>query len=173
MPWLAVSACLAGICCRHDAAARRRDDVYALWKAGAALALCPEVLGGLPVPRPPCEIGEGHTPPGLPPWGEAVSPDTLAASMLAGVRVYRRDGTECTDAYVRGAREAVRQALMAGCRVALLQARSPACGVGLVYDGSFNHRLVPGSGVFARLARAAGLEVHDAGHVPDAAHLKP
>ena len=140
MVYYAVSACLAGICCRYDGGHGRRDDIYALWCAGEALALCPEVLGGLATPRPLCEI--------------------------VGSRVLTRTGEDCTAAYERGAHEAVRQALLCGCRVAVVQSRSPSCGVGRVYDGSFSRCLVTGEGLWVRALRAAGIRVVDAGQVP-------
>ena len=129
-----VSGCLAGLPCRWDGQSRPDPRVQKLVALGLCVVVCPEVQGGLLPPRRPCEI--------------------------CGGRVLARDGTDCTGAYVKGARKALALALAAGCRTALLKARSPSCGAGAVYDGSFTKTLKPGDGVFARLARQAGLDVY-------------
>ena len=90
-------------------------------------------LGGLPTPRVPSEIRGG--------------------------RVVAKDGTDVTGAFTCGAEEALRLALENGCTAAILKARSPSCGSGEIYDGSFTGTRVPGEGVFARMAREAGLEI--------------
>ena len=100
---------------------------------GRAVPVCPETLGGLPTPRTPAEIREG--------------------------RVIMRDGRDVSEAFARGAAEALRRALAEGCDAAILKARSPSCGAGMVYDGTFTGRRVPGEGVFARMVREAGLPV--------------
>ena len=106
---------------------------YKRWSAGQALPVCPEVLGGLPTPRVPSEIRGG--------------------------RVVAKDGTDVTGAFTCGAEEALQLALENGCTAAILKARSPSCGSGEIYDGSFTGTRVPGEGVFARMAREAGLEI--------------
>jgi uncharacterized protein YbbK (DUF523 family) len=131
MPPVLVSACLAGLATRYDASAAPFEPVLDLLRQGLALPVCPEQLGGLPTPRPPCE--------------------------RHGARILSADGRDFTEHYRRGAAEAARLAGLAGCRKAILKARSPSCGVGLVYDGSFSRRLVPGNGVLAELLTAMGL----------------
>ena len=74
-------------------------------------------------------------------------------------RVVAKDGTDVTGAFTCGAEEALRLALENGCTAAILKARSPSCGSGEIYDGSFTGTRVPGEGVFARMAREAGLEI--------------
>lgn len=128
-----VSACLAGVSCRFDGGHTPREQVIELVRQGLALPVCPEQLGGLPTPRPPCELRGGH--------------------------VVTIDGEDVTDAFERGVVEGVRLAVMAGCTEAILKARSPSCGCGHVYDGTFSGRLVPGDGVFAKALRAAGISV--------------
>ena len=128
-----VSACLTGRACRYDGKAAPCGRVLELARSGQVLPVCPEELGGLPVPREPAE--------------------------LAGDRVIARSGADLTRAFERGAAEALRLGLEQGCTVAVLKSRSPSCGCGRIYDGTFSGRLVPGDGVFARLAREAGLEV--------------
>lgn len=128
-----VSACLAGEPCRYNGDSFPCAAVQELVNAGRALPVCPEVFGGLPVPRMPSEIREG--------------------------RVIGKDGADQTDAFTRGAEAALRLAREHGCTGAILKARSPSCGSGEIYDGSFTGTRVPGDGVFARMAREAGLEV--------------
>ena len=125
-----VSACLAGVPCRYDGRSIPHPGVLELVRTGQALPVCPEVLGGLPVPRVPCERRDG--------------------------RVLAADGADCSEAYLAGAVRALQLALARGCSWAILKARSPSCGIGYIYDGSFTRRLIPGDGVFAGLARAEG-----------------
>lgn len=128
-----VSACLAGEPCRYDGGCSPCPAVQRLIRAGQALPVCPETLGGLPTPRVPSEIRGG--------------------------RVVAKDGTDVTDAFTRGAEEALRLAQENGCTAAILKARSPSCGSGEIYDGTFTGTRVSGEGVFARMAREAGLEI--------------
>ena len=128
-----VSACLAGEPCRYDGGCSPGPAVQRLIRAGQALPVCPETLGGLPTPRVPSEIRGG--------------------------RVVAKDGTDVTDAFTRGAEEALRLAQENGCTAAILKARSPSCGSGEIYDGTFTGTRVPGEGVFARMAHEAGLEI--------------
>ena len=128
-----VSACLLGCACRYDGGAKPCAAVRALAAAHTLIPVCPEIYGGLPTPRTPCEI--------------------------VGGRVLAKDGADRTDAYRRGAAEALRIAETLGCRAALLKARSPACGSGEIYDGSFTGRLTAGDGVAAAALKAAGIAV--------------
>lgn len=95
--------------------------------------VCPEILGGLPTPRTPSE--------------------------RQGERVVSKTGADVTAAYQKGAEEALRLARLFGCRKALLKERSPSCGQGQIYDGSFSGRLIPGDGVTARLLEQEGIAV--------------
>ena len=122
-PEFIVSACLAGCNCRYDGASSPCPAVIALVESGAAIPICPEALSGLPAPRRPCEQKNG--------------------------RVISRDGRDVTSAFERGADAALAKALASGCQKAILKARSPSCGHGLIYDGSFSRRLAPGDGLFA------------------------
>lgn len=137
---IAVSACLLGELCRYDGQARPCEAVMKLRDAGRELVpVCPEVLGGLPVPRVPCEIATGER----------------------AVRVLSSDGCDATDAFLEGAAKALEQVQKAGCKLAVLKAKSPSCGNGLVYDGAFTGVLVPGYGLAARVMREAGVRVVD------------
>ncbi len=128
-----VSACLAGIPCRYDGRANTVAEI-ATWHAeGLVLPVCPEVLGGLPIPRTPCE--------------------------LCARGVYDKNGTDRTEAFVKGAEKALALAQKAGTKVAILKAKSPSCGAGYVYDGTFSHTLCKGDGVFASLLLRHGITV--------------
>ncbi len=128
-----VSACLAGFPCRYDGKARPCAQVVELVRAGKAIPVCPEQLGGLPTPRTSCEIREG--------------------------RVVDADGRDRTEAFERGARAVLRIAQTYGATEALLQSRSPSCGSGWIYDGSFTKTLTAGDGVTARLLKENGIQV--------------
>jgi uncharacterized protein YbbK (DUF523 family) len=128
-----VSACLAGVKCAHDGRARTCAKVAALVKSGKAIPVCPEILGGFKVPRECIELRNG--------------------------RAVMEHGRDVTDAVKKGAIEALGIAKRAGCKAAILKARSPSCGCGRIYDGTFSGRLVPGDGFFARLLLENGIKV--------------
>lgn len=135
-----VSACLAGVACRYDGGSNPCPQVVQLVQEGLAVPACPEALGGLSVPRPPCEVKRG--------------------------RVIDRDGRDMTTAFLRGAHRALEIAHRHGCTAAVLKSRSPSCGFGRIYDGSFNRRLCPGDGVWAQLLRKAGLALYSEENLP-------
>ncbi len=128
-----VSACLANIPCRYNGAAKPCEAVMRLVAVGKAIPVCPEELGGLGTPRLPSEQRRDM--------------------------VFSKDGADVTAAFRRGAEEALKIALEAGASEAILKAKSPSCGVGLIYDGSFSGRLIPGDGVFTTLCKAKGIQV--------------
>jgi uncharacterized protein YbbK (DUF523 family) len=138
-----VSACLAGRRCRFDGSSNQDDLVTRLVAEGRAVLVCPEVDGGLGTPRPSAEIvgGDGG--------------DVLAGRAL----VVTRDGTDVTDAYIAGAKAALKAAQASGARTAVLKARSPSCGSGMIYDGSFTRETRAGDGVTAALLAANGIKV--------------
>lgn len=128
-----VSACLLGVSCRYDGRSKGHSLAVELLQKHTAIPVCPEILGGLSTPRPPAERqGEG---------------------------VFARTGTDVTEAYRRGAQEVLRLARIYGCTAAILKERSPACGSGEIYDGSFTHTLTEGYGVAAELLRENGIRV--------------
>lgn len=138
-----VSACLAGRRCRFDGSANPDDEVARLVAEGRAVLVCPEVDGGLGTPRPAAEITGGD--------GRDV--------LLGRARVVTSAGADVTEAYVAGAHAALDAARAAGATRAILKARSPSCGKGAVYDGSFGRALRPGDGVTAALLAANGIAV--------------
>lgn len=128
-----VSACLAGINCMWDGKNHACQKVVDMVKNGQAIPVCPEQLGGLPTPRIPAE--------------------------QKGKKVFRKDGNDVTQEFRRGAEEAFKITKMVNCKEAILKARSPSCGSGLVYDGTFTHKFKKGNGVFATLLKENGIKV--------------
>ncbi len=138
-----VSACLCGVHCRYDGKAKPDEEVIALLQAGQAIPVCPEQLGGLPVPRPPAEIIEGD-----------------GAAVLNGVaRVFNRLGQDVTEAFIAGAEETLLLARLSGAEKAILKANSPSCGAGVIYDGTFSGGTRAGDGVASALLKKNGIEV--------------
>ncbi len=143
-PPILVSACLAGLATTHNGVAKPNRKVMELVRQGRAILVCPEQLGGLPTPRPAAEIVDGAS----------------GASVLDGEgRVLDTSGRDVTANYLRGAREALKAARLAGSTMAILKARSPSCGKDRIHDGTFSDVLRDGSGVTAELLRREGLEI--------------
>lgn len=134
---IAVSACLAGICCRYDGQANTQEEILEWVKKGEAILICPEQLGGLSTPRLPCEI-----------------------QSIDGLRkVINSAGEDKTQDFLKGAQEALKICQMYGIKKAILKAKSPSCGHGQIYNGHFNRTLVEGSGLTAELLVKNGIEV--------------
>ena len=138
-----ISACLAGVPCTHAAEAKTRAWALRLVAEGRAVTVCPEVAGGLPVPRPEAEIQGGR-------GGEVLD---------GKARVVSVDGDDVTANYLRGADAALAAARRTGARLAVLKARSPSCGCGEIYDGTFAGTKVAGDGVTAAALKREGLDV--------------
>jgi uncharacterized protein YbbK (DUF523 family) len=135
-----VSACLLGIPTAYDGSASLCHYLLALAARGRVVPICPEVAGGLAIPRPPAEIVGGD-----------------GGDVLAGrARVVTVEGVDVTAAYVRGAETTLAAAQRYEVELAILKQRSPSCGSSTIYDGSHSGRLVPGRGV-----TAAHLQSHD------------
>lgn len=132
-PVVLISACLMGVNCRYDGGGKTLPELDELMRLAQLVPVCPEIMGGLSTPRTPAE--------------------------RVGDRVKMRDGTDVTGAFRRGAQEACHLARLYGARLALLKERSPSCGSGMVYDGSFSGKTVPGWGVAGEKLRECGLEV--------------
>ena len=116
------------------------------------VGVCPEVAGGLGVPR-------------LQPSARAVTARPCSPVLTT---VVTRDGADVTDALVAGAEHAAAIARSLGIRVAVLKSRSPSCAAGEIYDGSFSGHLVPGAGVAAACLTRAGVQVFDETQLEDA-----
>lgn len=128
-----VSACLAGVNCSYDGRGRQCDEIVEMVRQGKAIPVCPEQLGGLPTPRPCCELREG--------------------------RVVTTQGVDVTEGFLRGAEEGLKIALMCGADQAVLKAGSPSCGCGEIYDGTFSGAKIAGDGLFAAILKENGIEV--------------
>ena len=128
-----VSACMLGVKCKYDGTDNYNAEVIELMKYANLVPCCGEIMGGLPTPRPAAERFKD--------------------------RVITVDGGDVTDQFVRGAREVCRIAGLYHCRYAVLKERSPSCGYGTIYDGSFQHKRIAGSGVTAQLLAGPGLVI--------------
>jgi uncharacterized protein YbbK (DUF523 family) len=128
-----VSACLLGIRCRYDAGSKPVAGFIDQLRGASFIPVCPEQLGGLPTPRPRHE--------------------------RIGDRIISEHGVDATEAFERGAREALRLLELSGATRAVLKARSPSCGRDRIYDGTFSGKLVDGHGVFAKMLLDRGIEV--------------
>ncbi len=132
-----VSACLLGENCKYSGGNNYSEKAAAFVQGHEVIPVCPEVLGGLSVPRTPAEIVNGE--------------------------VVTKDGVSVDAAFRAGAARALAIAKENGVELAILQPRSPSCGAAEVYDGTFTGRKIPGQGVFAALLdRENGIPVRDA-----------
>ena len=128
------SACLAGFRCRYDAKIVPDPSIVELVRRGEAIPVCPELFGGLPCPRTPAE-------------------------RTGNQRVVAKDGRDVTEEFVRGAEETLRIAKLYGCSHAILKAKSPSCGLGKIYDGTFSNVLKDGNGITTDLLLQNGVTV--------------
>ncbi|MDO4834466.1 MAG: DUF523 domain-containing protein [Bacillota bacterium] len=131
-----VSACLMGENVKYSGGNNLNERVIDYVSGHDVIAVCPEVMGGLPVPRAPGEIRDGI--------------------------VINEDGTSVDSRYRAGAAKALETAKREGVELVILQPRSPSCGVQQIYDGTFSGRKIKGSGVFAQLLKDNGFRVMDA-----------
>jgi uncharacterized protein YbbK (DUF523 family) len=140
-----ISACLLGVKVRYDGGDNPQESsILDRWRAeGRLVPVCPEVAGGLSVPRPPAEI-QG---------GEGV--DVLTGSAV----VQTVQGEDVSDAFLVGAQAALALVRAHDIKVAVLKERSPSCGSGRIYDGSFEHQQRNGDGVTTALLRQHGVAV--------------
>lgn len=139
-----VSACLMGEKVRYDGGDCRQNGLLEQWQAeGRLVPFCPEVAGGLSVPRPAAEIEAGD-----------------AEAVLHGRALIRtREGADVTDAFLQGAEKALAECQRHNIRIVVLKEGSPSCGVSQVNDGSFNSRKVNGEGLTACLLNRHGIRV--------------
>ena len=145
MERILISSCLLGERVRYDGNHRFLDHpLIGRWlQEGRLVPICPEVAGGLPVPRPPAEIVGGS--------GEGV--------WRGAARVVNQHGEDVTPAYIQGARRALELARAHRIRIAILKENSPSCGVHRIYNGTFQGTTVAGEGVTAALLRQEGIFV--------------
>lgn len=130
-----VSACLLGHKCKYNGGDNYSEKVAEYVRGHDVIPVCPEVEGGLPVPRKPCEIVDGT--------------------------VMNKDGEIKDMEYRRGAEICLKKAVEEKIDLAILQSRSPSCGAKQIYDGSFSGKLIEGKGIFASLLVKNGIKVVD------------
>jgi uncharacterized protein YbbK (DUF523 family) len=130
-----VSACLLGDNVKYSGGNNYSEKLDKLCRCNEVIKVCPEIMGGLPVPRMPGEIRNGI--------------------------VINEDGTSVDYEYRSGAAKALETALKEKPDLIVLQSRSPSCGVNEIYDGTFSHKRIPGHGVFAELLIKNGFNVKD------------
>ncbi|MCC8026495.1 MAG: DUF523 domain-containing protein [Clostridium sp.] len=129
-----VSACLLGVECRYNGKGVLEPELKKLMGKHHLIPVCPEIMGGLATPRTPAERRSG--------------------------RVITKDGTDVTGAYEKGAAQVLKLARLYGCRAAVLKERSPSCGKGVIYDGTFTGTLTEGDGVCGEYLDAHGIKVY-------------
>jgi uncharacterized protein YbbK (DUF523 family) len=133
-----ISACLLGENCKYNGGNNLNEKVMEIVKNRNYIAVCPEVAVGFPTPRPLAEIRDG--------------------------RVYNIEGKDVTEEFEKGAAIELARAkeladrLGENIELAILKSKSPSCGCGRIYDGTFTHRLAPGDGIFARLLKENGIK---------------
>ena len=136
-----VSACLLGKNCKYNGANNLNQSVLDFIEGHEVIGVCPEQLGGLSTPRLPAEIVDGV--------------------------VTNKEGISVDAEFRKGAQEALAVALEKKVDLAILQSRSPSCGVKEIYDGSFSGKKIKGQGVFAKLLTMHGIKVLDAEDVAE------
>ena len=138
---IVVSACLLGENCKYNGGNNRNERVLRCVAGHEIIPVCPEMLGGLPCPRKPVE------------W--------------VGERVLTRDGDDCTEAFRLGVQRAVDIIGDRQIDLAILQSRSPTCGVKQIYDGTFSGVRIKGQGALAKALKDRGIPLMDAEDVPE------
>lgn len=140
-----VSACLCGINCKYNGENNYNEKIAQLLKEGRAIPVCPEQLGGQSTPRAAHEIVNG-----------------TGADVLDGrAKVLGPDGDDdVTGQFLMGAKEALKIAMDCSAKIAILKARSPSCGCGKIYDGTFTGTKIDGNGVTSELLLRNGIKVY-------------
>lgn len=136
-----VSACVLGENCKYNGGNNFCPAAAGFLRDRKVLALCPEMLAGLGCPRTPIEIVDGV--------------------------LMDREGRNVDHAMRQAVEQSMQVVRTSGVALAILQSRSPTCGVNQVYDGRFSGRLIPGSGLFAQALKAEGYPVVDVQNLID------
>ncbi len=135
-----VSACLVGVKCRYDGTNVPDETLQELFESGQAFPVCPELLGGLPCPRECCEI---------------IQTDNKNR------RVISKSNKDFTSEFEQGATQTLELCKTLGITAAILKSKSPSCGYGQIYDGSFSGNLIEGNGLAAELLAKNNITVFD------------
>lgn len=137
------SACLSGIKCRYDGRSKPNNKIIKLSKREILIPVCPEQLGGQSTPRPDAEICGGS---GI---------DVLNKKAT----VIEPDGKDISEYLINGAKQVLKIAKLLGIKKAILKQKSPSCGCGQIYDGTFSHKIIKGDGVTTALLKKNGIKV--------------
>jgi len=137
------SACLLGIRCRYDGRIKLNEKVVELSKKEILIPICPEQLGGLSTPRIPQEI-QGCS-------GEKV--------LNGECKVLNKNNEDVADKFIKGAEETFKIAQLVGAKEFIGKSKSPSCGCGQIYDGTFSGKLIKGNSVTAALLKRSGIKI--------------
>lgn len=137
------SACLLGIKCAWDGKDRKNEKVIELSKREILIPVCPEQLGGLPTPRIPSEI-QGCS-------GEKV--------LDGKCKVKNKSGEDVTEQFIKETKETLKIAKLLGIKEFIAKSKSPSCGCGKTYDGTFSGKLIDGDGVATALLKRNGIKI--------------
>ncbi len=132
-----VSACLAGVNCRYDGKDSADERVMELVNQGKAIPVCPEQLGGLSTPRISCE----------------------RVNQPGDKKIINKEGIDRTEEFYLGAERTLAIAKALGIKKAIMKSKSPSCGCGQIYDGTFSGTLIQGNGMAVELLLRSGIEV--------------
>ncbi|TAH61230.1 MAG: DUF523 domain-containing protein [Gottschalkiaceae bacterium] len=139
-----ISACLLGINCRYDGKSNKVSALSSIMDKYNLIPVCPEQLGGMTTPRFPSEIIGGK-----------------ASDVIEGkARVINNQGQDVTYHFIKGAEEALNIAKIFNCKSAILKSKSPSCGYGAIYDGTFNGKLTNGNGICTETLINNGIKVY-------------
>lgn len=136
-----ISACLIGIDCRYNGSGFMLENIHRLKQKYNLIPFCPEIYGGLPTPREPCEIISN--------------------------KVITKSGKDVTEQYRNGATEALHTAQLFDCKIAILKENSPSCGNGKIHSGNFDGKLIDGYGMTAKLLIENGIKVYGESQISD------
>ncbi|WP_446897574.1 DUF523 domain-containing protein [Clostridium sp. LBM24168] len=140
---IAVSACLCGINTRYNGSNSLNSRILKLMESGKIIPFCPEQLGGLSTPRLPCEISGG------------CGSDVIEGNAI----IIDSKGRNLTDKFLRGAYESIKICRKCNIKTAILKSKSPSCGYGEIYDGSFTGNRIIGNGVTAEIFIRNGIKI--------------
>jgi len=141
--FIGVSACLVGENCRYDGGNCMNKKVLDFLKNKNLIIICPEILGGLPVPRVPSEIKGGS-----------------GKDVLKGKgKVINREGEDMTEYFIKGAEITLEILKLNKVDFVILKQLSPSCGKGKIYNGSFTNRIIEGNGVTTQLLLENGISI--------------
>lgn len=132
-----VSACLVGVNCKYNGSNNYNKKIFDMVKEGKAIPICPEQLGGLSTPRDPTEL----------------------KNINGKIYAINNKGNDVTVQFERGANEVLKLAKRLNIKKAILQPRSPSCGIGKIYSGNFDNKLIDGDGILVQLLKENGIEV--------------